>query len=183
MANEHLNGVMFDIETMGTLPGCVVLSIGAVRFDVGTGKIHDEFYVNIDPKDSIKHGLTHDKDTLQWWMKPENATAWKTLAKDKRTAEEGLGAFFDYVSRGPKKEKVWCWGAQFDPVITEAAFMKVLGKRTPWHYCNIMCARTISNAFGVKIERGNGTHHNALDDAKSQAQYLIDLFGESEDGA
>jgi len=34
----------------------------------------------------------------------------------------------------------------------------------------------VSNVFGVDINREEGVHHNALDDAKAQAKYLIELF-------
>lgn len=171
---KHLNGLMVDIETLGTRPGSAILSIGAVRFDVEKKTIYDEFYVNIDPQDCIIKGLTYDKDTLNWW-KEQSKDAWKALAKDKRPVAEALQSFIEYVKKGGR-EKFWSWGAQFDPPLIETAIQKVLEQPAPWFYSNVMCARTVSNTFQVKIDRSKGTHHNALDDAKAQAQFIIDLF-------
>jgi hypothetical protein len=39
--------VMLDLETLGTVPGCVILSIGAVAFDSMT--VRATFEVLIDP--------------------------------------------------------------------------------------------------------------------------------------
>jgi hypothetical protein len=60
--------VMVDIETLGTEPGCVVLSIGAVAFDKEMGFVED-FYEVINTVDSFSEGLTYDNDTLAWWKK------------------------------------------------------------------------------------------------------------------
>lgn len=64
--NNHLNGIMFDIETLGTLPGSAILSIGAVRFDIGKKSISDEFYVNLDVTSSLSAGFTYEKSTINW---------------------------------------------------------------------------------------------------------------------
>ena len=40
--------IMLDIETHGKDAGCVVVSIGAVRFDVQTGKTGKEFHQKLD---------------------------------------------------------------------------------------------------------------------------------------
>lgn len=175
--NNHLNGIMFDIETLGTLPGSAILSIGAVRFDIGKKFISDEFYVNLDITSSLSAGFTYEKATINWW-KEQNPEALAALKTNALPCTEGLQQFFDYVKKGPKGEKIWAWGAQFDPVLTEVAFVKALDLRTPWHYSNVMCCRTVSKTFNVPIDRSGGTHHNALDDAKSQALYLINLFSE-----
>lgn len=34
MSFQNLSGMMFDVETLGRRAGCVILSIGAVRFDI-----------------------------------------------------------------------------------------------------------------------------------------------------
>ena len=58
---------MLDIEALGSKPGSVILSIGAVKF--AGGKILHEFYRRIDPQSCIDAGLKIDVDTVMWWMK------------------------------------------------------------------------------------------------------------------
>ena len=59
-------GIMIDIETLGTKAGCVVLSIGACEFsDKGVGK---EFYGCISPESCTNWGLTIEPRTVLWWM-------------------------------------------------------------------------------------------------------------------
>jgi len=63
----ELKHVMIDIETLGTRPGDIILSIGAVKFDAnGLG---EEFYVTINPESSKAIGLRAQKSTLEWWDK------------------------------------------------------------------------------------------------------------------
>ncbi len=179
MSLKHLNGVMFDIETLGKEPGCVILSIGACRFDIDSKRIYDEFYVTIDAKDSLALGLTYNKETLQWW-RDQNPAALKGIQKTAVPARDGLNNFYEYLSK-KKDEPLWAWGPHFDVPITQVAMMKVLSvDKMPWKYYNVYDARTVCNVFGVDIERDEGVHHNALDDAKAQAKYLINFFNSFE---
>ena len=66
-----MNNVMLDLETLGTSPGCIILSIGAVFFDKnGLGQ---EFYQTIDVQSSIDAGLTMSGGTFKWWMGQQGA--------------------------------------------------------------------------------------------------------------
>lgn len=52
------------------------------------------------------------------------------------------------------------------------------GSKTPWRYTNDRCYRTIKSLYPhIPMER-TGTHHNAADDAASQAAHLIAIMGE-----
>ena len=172
---KHLNGIMVDIETLGTAVGSVILSIGAVRFDVESKTIHDEFYVNIDPEPQKAAGMLIDKSTVQWWKGQPKAAAF--LKHDQRHPAEALQSFIDYV-RKDTDEKIWCWGAAFDIPMIEKAINIILQDKAPWKYRNVMCTRTIANMFQAGISRADGTHHNALDDARNQAKFLIDLVNQ-----
>lgn len=175
MSFKHLNGVMFDIETLGRKPGCVILSIGACRFDIDAKGVFDEFYVTLDIQDSLAHGLSYDKETLRWWRN-QNPKALKGIQKTSISAREGLDKFYEYLSKKPN-EPLWAWGPHFDVSITQAAMTKVLGiDKMPWKYYNVFDARTICSVFGVDIDRNEGIHHNALDDAIAQAKYIVELF-------
>ncbi len=67
-----MQNVMIDLETLGTRPGSVILSIGAVEFDrdLGLGR---EFYVELNQASSITAGLTTDDATVDWWLDQEDA--------------------------------------------------------------------------------------------------------------
>ena len=58
--------LMLDLETLGTTPGCVVLSIGAVEFDLDG--IKSEFRAHIDVDSSTALGLKVDARTVMWWL-------------------------------------------------------------------------------------------------------------------
>ena len=62
--------VMIDLETLGTLPGSVILSIGAVVFDPSkpiSECIEGQFYCVVNTEDSLRHGLKLNQATLDWW--------------------------------------------------------------------------------------------------------------------
>jgi inhibitor of KinA sporulation pathway (predicted exonuclease) len=69
---------------------------------------------------------------------------------------------------------VWGNGADFDNPILAAAY-RATGISQGWKPYNGRCYRTIKNlAPQVRLVR-TGTHHNALDDARAQAQHLLDI--------
>lgn len=51
--------VMLDIETLGTKPGCMVLSVGACTFNLATGEIGDEFYMTLQMNPQQAVGADH----------------------------------------------------------------------------------------------------------------------------
>jgi len=70
---------------------------------------------------------------------------------------------------------VWGNGASFDNAILANAYHKT-HLDLPWQYYNNRCYRTIKNCYpNIKLSRA-GTLHKALDDAKSQAMHLIEIF-------
>lgn len=178
---SHLNGLMFDIETAAQSPNSAILSLGAVRFNIDSGKIGDEFYVTIDLKDSLDRGLVYDKDTLAWWKEQDPAVV-KALFHNTKPFNEAMEMIYGYFKKGPKKEPIWAWGPHFDLPILEFSLRKFgLGtKELPWKYYSVFDARTVLNVFGEKIERSK-TAHNALDDVKDQAKYLINFFNNLEE--
>ncbi len=148
------NHVMIDIETLGTRPGSVVLSIGAVKFDPcfseRTCNPRDKdrvFYANLDVTNQKNLGMTTDPKTIQWWSE-QLPTAQTWLEKPAPVpVEVALTALVTW-SKGTKF--VWANGATFDLVLLEALFAKFLFG-FPWHYRNYRCMRTlfeIARRFG-----------------------------------
>lgn len=170
-----MKNIMVDLETLGTSAGCSILSIGAVFFDAeGLG---EEFYTPVNRQSCLDAGLVEKEDTVKWWSQ-QNAGAQKVLrlAGLKKTptlakALEGLSAFI----KKDTSVKVWGNGADFDNPILIVAYER-LGMEQGWGNWNGRCYRTLKSiAAGPKLDRA-GTHHNALDDAKSQALHAIALF-------
>jgi len=167
--------VMVDIETLGTRPGDIILSIGAVKFSVEEG-IKGEFYVTINTESCKAAGLRAQKSTLEWWSKQSDA-AREAAFKGEFPLEVALIKLAVWM---PPLEDVVVWGngANFDNALLAAAY-RAIKHDTPWHFWNDRCYRTMSTMFlKDRIER-IGTGHVALDDAKTQAVRLIHMAKKS----
>lgn len=167
---------MVDLETLGTVPGCAILSIGAVFFDPNTGKLGSEFYEVVSTESCLELGLHTDPGTIEWWSK-QKPEAQKVVQEAKEPTalhlRDALEQFNAYLAT-QKGVRVWGNGADFDNPILAAAY-KAAGVKQGWLPYNGRCYRTIKSLFpNNKAERG-GIYHNALDDAKTQAQHLIAL--------
>jgi len=167
--------VMLDIETLGTRPGCVILSIGACEFN--QDGIKNSYYDLICPESSVDWGLTIEPRTTLWWLE-QNEEARKLLTQGKKTPldivlRDFIGAF------KWKGKQVWCNGANFDFPILKAG-LDAVGLREPWEYWSTMDYRTLKNLVprevfdAMKVEAT--VKHDALADAISQAETAIKLL-------
>jgi hypothetical protein len=87
---------------------------------------------------------------------------------------ENLTMPADYLGNIPDV-RVWGNGADFDNPILAVAYRRTIFSGQPWKPYNGRCYRTVKNQFqDVKLVR-TGTHHNALDDARSQATHLVEI--------
>lgn len=161
------NHCMVDIETLGTRPGSVILSIGAVMFDPATGELGETFYVNIDRASCEALGLTVDQATLDWWEK-QSVTARSVLGIGAGPLEFALTAFSGFWGCHAATF-FWSHGANFDEVLLSAAY-RAANMSAPWKYYDVMCCRSTLTLAGIRPDRSKGTHHNALDDALRQAE-------------
>lgn len=165
--------LMIDIETLDNKPNSAILSIGAVFFDKdGLGK---EFYVNIDLEDSIKNGFDFNADTFYWWL-GQSSDSQKALINDRVKVATALHRLKVFIIENSDYQtlKVWGNGSDFDNVILSNAFNKV-SPHTPWNFWNNRCFRTFVDLSGAERVKPT-TAHNALDDAKAQAQTLINYW-------
>ena len=158
--------VMIDLETMGTRPEAPIIAIGAVAFDEKA--IHSEFYVVVDLADSVAEGGVIDPNTVLWWMK-QSDEARAAFAREGRALGLALGTFREWIG-AYDVSGVWGNGASFDNVILSEAYRR-MGNEAPWPFWKDRCYRTMKSISAVPMERG-GTHHNALDDARTQAIHL-----------
>lgn len=168
MPSKH---IMFDAETLGVTADAVILSIGAVRFDLESNFIDDAgFYTSISIDSNLEYSRRVQEDTLIWWMK-QGAAAQAVFHEPKQTLPEALSDLSDWIA--DDKCLVWSNGADFDiPMLAHA--YRQCGIGLPWNFWNSRCVRTYKNlpqAAGVKVPQ-IGTHHNALDDAYYQVQLV-----------
>lgn len=160
---------MIDIETLGTRPGDVILSIGAVKFNLQE-EVTEKFYVTIDPESSKALGMKAQKSTLEWWSK-QSEEARAAAFKGELKLEHALTKLTMWM---PPIDSavVWGNGANFDNSLLAAAY-RIAKMDVPWHFWNDRCYRTVAAIFmKTRVERV-GTGHNALDDATTQALRLI----------
>lgn len=174
-----MNDIMVDLETLGQSAGCIILSIGAVEFGPkGLGK---EYYAVVSTADCKKAGLFTDPGTVEWWDKQsKEAQAVRGLAADKKTsvplkaALDGFNLFLQTCGN-QRNIKIWGNGGDFDNAIMAAAY-RAAGRELGWQFWNNRCFRTIKSMKPKSIEPvRQGTYHNALDDAKHQARWAIEL--------
>lgn len=163
---SHLDDVMIDIETLGTAPGAAILSIGAVLF--GPAGLGDTFYAPVLLQSCTAVGLTIDAATVGWWFTQSDEARAAAFRFDAAPLADVLLAFSSwFAARGVKRP--WCHGATFDVPLLDAAY-KACGMTSPWEFRNVRDTRTLYDLAGIKVDRGVGTHHNALDDAAAQAR-------------
>ena len=162
--------VMIDIETMGIEQDAAIVSIGAVKFD--RSGIADEFYVEVDLLDAVNQGGTFSASTVLWWMKQEPSAREKVTDGDR---ESILNALLKLAIFMEGCGDVWACGSGFDNAIIRSAYNR-LGIDCPFPFWKDRCYRTIRSMHpDIEFVRV-GTHHNALDDARTQANHLVSII-------
>ena len=165
--------IMIDLETWGTKAGSALRSLGAVVFHPERGELGEEFYANISDASCEALGLVRDHSTVVWWSEQSDA-AQEALLVDPQPLGDVLIAFNKWWT-DMQGQQVWGHGANFDPVLLEAAYDAAC-LSAPWKFWNVRCCRTILACGDRKPQRHVGVHHNALDDAKAQAKAVMAAF-------
>lgn len=180
----HPNHLMVDIETLDTQPSATVLSIGACTFDphqpVQSGEHHDDvynstFYQVISAESNQAAGRTISAGTVMWWMSQEKDAQAKLFERPV-TLVSALTDFRIWVQNlNPLPHWVWANSPSFDLTILRSAFSSVNAGRFPFGFWAERDVRTIKHLAWPNDEVPDyriGTHHGALDDAKSQAKLV-----------
>jgi exodeoxyribonuclease VIII len=171
--------VMIDLETMGTAANAAIVAIGAVNFDSHTGEIGSTFCRVVDLESSMAARGSVDAKTILWWVK-QGAEAREAITAEGDHLLNVLQDFSRWLTGNeenahlysPSEVYLWGNGAEFDNAILASAYRNSL-ITLPWKFWNDRCYRTVKAMHPeIKMER-TGTHHNALDDAVSQAHHLI----------
>lgn len=162
-----MNRVMIDIETLGTTPDSVILSVGVYDGE-------HSWYHTIDLQSCLDAGLKISGSTFEWWMH-QSAEARTQLVKgaDTLTLKGALISIDEFFSTHLHGDtEIWCCGAAFDVPILENAFRAVCVS-VPWKFYMVRCYRTYRELMKQLVPEFRmpsrvGTFHNALDDAKYQ---------------
>ena len=172
---------VIDIETLSLRPDALFLSIGAVMVDEGTMEIISEFDVAIDLEEETDANLDRfhiDPRTVMWWMGQSEA-ARAAISDGLHTIEHALLSLTEWVSEHGDLQDIRFWGngPSMDIVILENAYRE-FGHLAPWMFSNVRCIRTVCENFDVrwKDHLPEGAAHDALEDAKAEAQGLIDCL-------
>jgi 3' exoribonuclease, RNase T-like len=158
---------MLDLETMGTSPGCRVLSIGAVIFDPETGTLGDTLKVNLQEYPQEIMGLHREPKTEKWWEGQSDAAKAGLLNPAPVHPHDALYAFNAFL-RNNHVGRVWGHGAGFDQPILEKVY-RAFNIVPAWDFWNNRDTRTLFELAGVSPNRSKGVHHDSLADATAQA--------------
>lgn len=169
MTESNLPAVMLDLETLGTEPGCVITSVGAVAWWPRDGRIVSEFKGNISIEDSLHWGLKIEGKTLAWWF-TQPTEAQRAMTDGARAMMPVLGEFAGWLDAQGQISGMWAHGATFDPPILGAAY-KAMDCDVPWHYRAPRDTRTLFDLAGYEPPRA-GVTHDALQDARDQAAWV-----------
>lgn len=173
-----MENIMIDIETLGTKPGCVILSISAVGFDINTGETLDIFHQNIDIDSSMDRGLKIEKETILWWLKQPKEAQEKITEHTGHKLRNTLMLFNQWIYNNfPEDVKVWGNSARFDFGILQFTF-DIFNYKLPWQHYNERDVRSLV-AFAPEIKeelKFEGIKHHGIDDCKHQIKYCSKIY-------
>lgn len=188
--------LMTDIETMGTVMGSPVITIGAVLFDPYACDSAEElarrvFVRRIDLSDAIKLSTGVDGVTLRWWFEQKDE-AIKALVGDGAVSagsafqdleqychERGAFAnkkFFDNITDFPRTNRYWAKDPDFDMRLMQHYYDNpAISANQPWKFHECRSVRTVQDLAWPEggLERPDfvvpGIAHDAGWDAITQA--------------
>lgn len=164
------NHIMVDLETLGTKPNSLMLTIGAIRFNPWKNDIDtdmndmDTFYrrVSFESYEGLDHVI--DDATLEWWGKQDESVRAEAFAEDDR--HDIRNVLVDFHKWCGGIDAIWANGTGFDLNILEH-FSRELKRGVAWNYWQARDARTLY-ALTPNLERPKGAAHHALWDCWSQ---------------
>ncbi len=169
--------IMLDLETTGLDAGCCIISVALVPFL--TDNPIEPFYETISHRSCLDAGFTDNHSTLAWWdrQKPEIAAEAFSGTRSIDSVLDSISFYLACIGE-PKEIFMWGNGKDFDQPILTAAFRK-LNKKLPWDYRNNKCYRDLTAMYPYMDKPENKTKHNALADAKAQAEHAQHIILEA----
>ena len=166
--------IMLDIETLGTRPGCVILTIGAVKFSPFNMQYPAQgLYLRPDIEQQVALGREIQEDTVLWWESQEASVREEALSEDNRESLESCAQQINRFFVGV--DNIWAQGPAFDFVILENWYRSI-GLPTPWNFWQVRDSRTLFGVHGDPRTKNKEGLHNALEDCVSQAQGVQQVY-------
>ena len=166
---------MLDLETLGTQPGCVILTLGAVKFNpYDTQEPGPGLYIRPDVDEQIARGREVQQDTLEWWTQQTDEVREEALGTEDRIPVEEMYRQLNRFLVGV--DNIWAQGPVFDIAILENLYMQY-GWPTPWQFWQISDSRTLFKVHGDPRKKG-ALSHNALADCVSQAEAVQKIYAD-----
>lgn len=179
--------ISIDLETYSNMPEiAAIASIGMAAYRWDNGEQVDEYFAIIRNDSALAFGQS-DEDTMNWWKKqPEHAQ--RVLHSGNTTIPDALTALHDKIR--PFNDKAA--GTRADIVARAPSFDCAILRRhfeaakinCPWRYWQERDHRTYEEAWLSVLPTGQAfpsyidyapVAHDALLDAKKQAEYLLAL--------
>lgn len=183
--------IMLDLETLGNDVDSTVFQIGAVAFDITSGRVLSEFNEYLDTR-SISRTVS-TPSTLRWWEKTNNEMFNKLITHPMaHTTEFGLYSSFEewLIELADRKDVelyIWGNGLLFDVKMIEYQFNR-FGLEFPIGFRNKRDVRTvveIGEVSGAVVSKKSFIKtvldkdeelHDALVDAKVQAKLISHIY-------
>lgn len=164
--------IAFDLETLGNSYNAPIVQIGAVKFD--EEGVFDEFKQNIFFIDLESYNFQIDYSTVLWWLSQSREAQDSIIDQSAAVSlKDALNAFGKWI--GDPDEYFYWSHATFDPVILGNAYRK-LGIKNPISFRRQYDIRTLNYLAGHVDIKNPGVSHDALDDAKHQANYISEML-------
>ena len=168
---------MLDLETLSTRSNARIVAIGAVLF-TRKGGLGERFYTPVKTPDlerarRITSPFHVEERTILWWEQQPEAARYVLWDERAVPIHIALNWFSDFLAFHTNDDvRMWGNGAAFDNAILATAY-NLMGIEPPWKFYNDRCYRTVKNMYPDVPMKREGTHHNAVDDAVSQAKHLL----------
>lgn len=174
--------VMVDIETLGNKTNSTIFQIGAIAFDIRTGKHIDKFNRIADIEENEQQ-LQVSASTLKWWLKTNKELFEELLNSGGGSSEDIVLEFHRWLVGiqnyyGVDNVYLWGNGILFDNKMLQF-HMENLGVHYPIHFRNDRDVRTLLELTSFKtglserdikdaVEDDKLVAHNAYDDVVKQ---------------
>lgn len=184
-ANEEGIDIMCDLETLGTIPGSVILQIALVPFRINgmqignPGKESGAVEYKINSLRSQRAGFKVDDATETWWKRQNTDLTAEVFSGTMGPREvfcEVITLDFQMWKKQYKTVRLWGNGSDFDNAMLASVYA-LFHRSTPWDFYNSRCYRTLKNLFpDVRSDEFIGQKHDALVDAFNQAKHCNKLL-------
>jgi hypothetical protein len=193
MTDKILTHCFFDIETLATRPGALILSLAIVPFEFEKPKsfleyVESGFHIKFNPLEQNRMKRIVDPETVRWWRSQGDAAKKVLLPSSSDVGvEDGFKMIKNFLKSTDynfKESYLWSRGCAFDFPIIESLY-ELMNEPVPYNGWKIRDARTFIDIF-AGVSRGNYElkdgvpkefiKHNALHDAALDACKLVELY-------